>query len=66
MILLNGHSLAAKDWFRPEAMSLSLEERKSTATAQMAPEAPEVPVGSWLQDDEEPGQGIPLRLACSV
>jgi len=46
----------------PEALGLSLEERKSTATLQLGPEDPEIPVGSWLLDDEPgTGEGIVWR-----
>ena len=61
MILLQGHSLARKDWFLPESMSLSLEERTSTASMTLGPEAPEISVGDWMLDDTEPGKGIVWR-----
>ena len=62
MILLNGHSLKIKNYFTPESMSLNLEERNSTATMTLGPEAPEISVGEWLQDDTEPGKGIVWRV----
>ena len=62
MILLNGHSLQQKNYIQPEAMSLNLEERNSTATMTLGPEAPEISVGEWLQDDTEPGKGIVWRV----
>lgn len=62
MILLSGHSLTAAEKFRPETMSLNLEERKSTASMQLGPEAPEIGMGSWLLDEEEPGAGIVWRV----
>ena len=62
MILLNGHSLKQKNYIQPEAMSLNLEERNSTATMTLGPEAPEISVGEWLQDDTEPGKGIVWRV----
>ena len=62
MILLNGHSLERKDWFRVETMALNLEERNSTATITVGPEAPEIAINDWLQDDTEPGKGIVWRV----
>ena len=62
MILLNGHSLERKDWFRVEIMALNLEERNSTATITIGPEAPEIAINDWLQDDTEPGKGIVWRV----
>lgn len=62
MILLNGHSLNKKNYLQPETMSLNLEERNSTATMTLGPEAPEISVGEWLQDDTEPGKGIVWRV----
>ena len=62
MILLNGHSLNKKNYIQPETMSLNLEERNSTATMTLGPEAPEISVGEWLQDDTEPGKGIVWRV----
>ena len=62
MILLNGHSLNRKSYFTPEAMSLNIEERASTATLTLGPEAPEIGVNDWLQDDTEPGKGIVWRV----
>ena len=62
MYLLSGKSLTKADWFRPERMALNLEERKSTATLTLGPEAPEIQMGAWLLDDEEPGAGIVWRV----
>lgn len=62
MYLLSGQSLATADWFRPESMALNLEERKSTATITVGPEAPAIQVGAWLRDDQEPGNGIIWRV----
>lgn len=62
MILLNGKSLATKNWFRPENMSLSLEERSSSASLSVGPSAPALKVGDWLLDDCEPGKGIVWRI----
>jgi hypothetical protein len=60
--VLSGQSLAAADWFRPESMGLTLEERKSAATLTAGPEAPAVQVGAWMRDDQEPGNGIVWRV----
>ena len=62
MILLKGHTLEKKSWFAPETMALNLEERNSTATLTCGPEAPEISVGDWLQDDTDPGKGIVWRV----
>ena len=62
MILLKGHSLERKAWFRPESMSLNLEERNSTASLTLGPEAPEITMNDWLRDDTEPGQGVIYRV----
>ena len=62
MYLLSGQSLTKADWFRPERMGLNLEERVSTATPTLGPEAPEMTVGAWLLDEEEPGAGIVWRV----
>lgn len=62
MILLNGHTLARKNYVRPEAMSLTLEEKNSTATLTLGPDAPEISINDWLQDDTEPGKGIVWRV----
>ena len=62
MILLRGHTLQAKNWFRAEKMPLNLEERNSTATVTVGPEAPEIAINDWLKDDTEPGKGIIWRV----
>jgi hypothetical protein len=62
MILLSGQSLTPARKLMPEALGLSLEERRSTATLQLGPEDPEIPVGSWMLDDEPgTGEGIVWR-----
>ena len=60
--LLNGHSLTEKARFQPETMPLNLCERQSTATMTIGPDAPEITVGEWLQDMDEPGAGIVWRV----
>ncbi len=62
MILLKGHSLTIKNHFTPESMSLSLEERNSSASMTLGPEAPEISVGDWVKDETEPGKGIVWRV----
>lgn len=62
MTLLNGQSLQAKDRFQPETMALNLEERNSTATVTIGPEAPEIKINDWLRDETEPGAGIIWRV----
>jgi hypothetical protein len=49
MILLDGQSLRIRDRFPVESMPLNLEERNSTATITVGPEAPEIKVGDWLE-----------------
>ena len=60
--LLNGHSLTEKARFQPESMPMILNERQSTATITIGPAAPEIIVGDWLQDMDEPGAGIVWRV----
>lgn len=62
MILLKGHSLTIKNHFTPESMSLSLEERNSSASMTLGPDAPEISVGDWVKDETEPGKGIVWRV----
>jgi len=60
---INGANLVKGEWFRPEKMPLNLEERRSTASMTLGPEAPAtVAAGTWLLDDEEPGAGIVWRV----
>ena len=59
---VSGHELEAVGWFIPETMPLNLEERKSTATLTIGPEAPEIAAGVWLLDETEPGAGIVWRV----
>ena len=60
--LLDGHSLTEKERFKAESMSLTLNQRNSTARMTIGPEAPEIKVGEWLQDMDEPGAGIVWRV----
>lgn len=63
MILLEKGTLTQKDVIFPESMQLDLEERNSRAVLQLGPEAPEVTIGDWMQDDTNPGRGIVWRVA---
>ena len=60
--LLQKHSLTVRDKFRPLRMSLKLNEKQSTATITIGPEAPEIIVGDWLRDETDPGAGIVWRV----
>ena len=62
MILLKGRSLTIKNHFMPEAMSLSLEERNSSATVTVGPDAPAIAINDWVKDETEPGAGIIWRV----
>ena len=62
MILLKGRSLTIKNYFMTESMSLSLEERNSSASMTLGPDAPEISVGDWVKDETEPGKGIVWRV----
>ena len=62
IVLLNKNSLTAKDRFMADKMALNLNERQSTATLTVGPRAPQVTVGDWLMDEEEPGKGIVWRV----
>ena len=61
MIIID-HNLNRLNAFTPESMSLNLEERKSTASMTLGPDAPAIDVGTWLMDDTEPGAGIVWRV----
>lgn len=62
MILLRRNSLERLDAFPVETMSLQLSERQSSASFTVGPDAPEIGVGDWLQDDRDPGAGIVWRV----
>lgn len=62
MIALLDHQLKVRDRFEPESMSLSLEERQSSASVTVGPEAPEIVINDWLRDETEPGAGIVWRV----
>lgn len=60
--LLYAHSLTEKGRFQPESQPLTLNQRQSTARIIVGPAAPEISVGDWLQDMDEPGTGIVWRV----
>ena len=62
MILLDGHSLTPSTRFQPEAMSLQLSERQSTASMTLGPAAPALSVGDWVQSESGPGGGTVWRV----
>lgn len=61
MILLSGHSLTPARKVPLEGHSLNLTERQSTAEIVPA-DASDIGIGSWLQDDTDPGKGIVWRV----
>ena len=61
MILLNGNSLEQKRKVPLVSMQLTLKERESTATIVPA-DASGIGVGSWLQDETNPGKNIVWRV----
>lgn len=61
MILLNGQSLTAAYMVPAVSMSLQIKEREATAT--LTPESTDgIGIGSWMQDDREPGAGTVWRV----
>ena len=62
MLILSGHSLTASRKIPVESMSLQLKERDSTATLTLGPDAPALSIGTWLQDETDPGKGIVWRV----
>jgi phage minor structural protein len=62
MIILTGQTLTPSTWFTPESFQLQIGEKDSQATLTVGPDAPAVEIGTWLQDDTEPGKGIIWRV----
>ena len=61
MILLNRQSLTAAYMVPAVSMSLQIKEREATAT--LTPESTDgIGIGSWMQDDREPGAGTVWRV----
>ena len=51
-------NIRPRNEFRAEKFALNLSERSSTATITIGPEAPEIKIGDWLRDQDDPGKGI--------
>lgn len=63
MILLEGHSLTPRAWFKAESMPMALVDAGvSTASITVGPDAPEIRIDDWLKDDTDPGKGIVWRV----
>ena len=62
IVLMNGHGLTPKDRFVPEAMSLQLSERQSTASMTLSPSAPALNVDDWVQIEDGIGAGTVWRV----
>ena len=63
MYKLIGHGLTKGERFEPESQPMALQERGSTCTVTLGPEAPAVGFGDWLLDDEWPEGPIVWRVA---
>jgi len=61
MLLLNGNSLEPKRKLRVYELGLELSERESTADMTLM-DADELAIGTWVQDDTDPGKGIVWRV----
>lgn len=55
--------VTVRNRFRAEKFAMTLEERNSTATITVGPDAPEIIIGDILRDDDEPGKGIYWRVS---
>lgn len=62
MILLSGHTLGVANRFRAESMQLTLDERSSSCTFTVGPEAPGIGMNNWLKIESGPGSGIVWRV----
>lgn len=62
IILLNGHSLTARDRFQAERIAVNIGERDSTATLTVSDAAPVLTVGDWVRYESGPGAGIVWRV----
>ena len=60
--VLNEHSLDTRALLYPESMGLNLSERDSTANPTVDRDAPQLQMGDWVQDMDEPGAGIVWRV----
>lgn len=54
MYILDGHGLTRGEWFMPETQPMTLQERDSTSSIQLGPEAPEIGFDDWILDDDWP------------
>ena len=54
MYKLSGHSLTKGTWFIPETQPMILQERDSTCSITLWPDAPAIAFDDWLLDDEWP------------
>ena len=54
MYKLSGHSLTKGTWFIPETQPMILQERDSTCSITLGPDAPAIAFDDWLLDDEWP------------
>ena len=52
MYKLSGQSLTRGAWFLPETQPMIIQERDSTSTITLGPEAPEIAFDDWLLDDD--------------
>ena len=55
MYKLSGHSLTLDTFFESESQGLILQERDSTSTITLGPDAPDIAFNDWLMDDDMPG-----------
>ena len=62
MMILLAHDLNPLQRFQPESMQLNLEERNSTASLTVGPDAPDIKINDWMKDETEPGAGIIWRV----
>ena len=61
-LLESQNTAEVADRFAAEKFQLTLTERDSTCTITVGPTAPEINVGAWLQDEDDPGAGIVWRV----
>ena len=54
MYKLSGHSLTRGEWFEPETQPMILQERDSTCSITLGPDALAIAFDDWLLDDEWP------------
>lgn len=62
IILLNSHSLTARDRFQAEKLAVNLGERDSSATLTVSDRAPVITAGDWIRYESGPGAGIVWRV----